>query len=528
MRSGGLQTNVQDGLFSAAPFDAMLRFRVSPDRASTLNPWDGMALARNSSVGQSSVIHRPRWSVIGRLLVQQWAVFLFLLAPPLAAALLDGQLLLAVALGGPAAAAVLAGLLPRKDDPPDDVRRIESVLLLVMVFVVGILMTSPAYLALGLGWVDAVFEATSAITTTGFSMIATPEDLPLSAHILRAWSQWCGGLVIAVAGLAFLMDRGPVAKALGFADFGEEPLTSSVRAHARSLLVAYVAITSAGIVGAAILVPGYIEGPLLALTAVSTGGMAPRADSLASYPFSAQAFIVGLSACGALSLAFPVLAFRRGLRSAARSSALVLFLIGLSASMALTAVLFLVTGERSPEVISKGVLDVLSVQSTTGFTTGGLPGPLPVFVLMMVLMAVGGQTGSTAGGMKIDRIRVLLGSVVFNLRRLLSPSSAVLYVKVDDEIVDQDRALFAIALVVTYLATALFLWIAFSIYGLPAVESLFDIISALSTVGAGTGVIGPDLPWVLKLLTVCAMLLGRVEFFGLLVLALPQTWKRRG
>jgi trk system potassium uptake protein TrkH len=203
------------------------------------------------------------------------------------------------------------------------------------------------------------------------------------------------------------------------------------------------------------------------------------------------------------------------------------FVTAFAASIVMATVLLLISGERSMSAIGAELLNVLSLQSTTGFTTSSLPGPLPLFVLMIALMAVGGQTGSTAGGMKIDRIRILIGAVAFTLRRLVSPPSAVHYLKLDEEIVDQDRVLFAVALVVTYLMSALLLWIAFSMYGLPAAASLFDIVSALSTVGAGTGVIGPDLPESLKLLTVCAMLLGRLEFFGLLVLVLPVIWTRR-
>lgn len=486
-----------------------------------------MGLSRKTAAGQRSVTYRPRWPVVGRVLFRQGAVFQVLLLPPLAAAVLDGEAGLAAALAGPALLAGAVTLWQRRSVLPDDIRRIEAVLSVVLVFVLGALLATPAYTVLGLTPVDALFEATSALTTTGFSMIAAPEDLPAAAHVLRAWSQWCGGLVIAVAGLAFLMDPGPVSKALGFADFGEGRLETSTRSHAQALLLAYLAVTGIGVVGALLLVPGVFEGPLLALSAVSTGGMGPRGDSLASYPVAAQGFVVLMSVLGALSLAFPVLIHRRGLGDALRTSGVVSVLKLLLAALCASILFVLLSGEGSADRIWHGALTVLSLQSTAGFTIGPVPGPSPFFVLLIALMVIGGQTGSTAGGVKIDRARLLLGSVSLMFRRLLSPVKAVLYLRLDGEIIDPERVVFTVALVVAYAATAFGLLIAFTLHGLPPAGSLFDIVSALSTVGAGTGVIGPELPWDLKILTIFAMLLGRVEFFGFLVLAAPGTWIRR-
>ncbi|SMX36462.1 TrkH family potassium uptake protein [Maliponia aquimaris] len=486
-----------------------------------------MALSHKSAAGQTSALHHPRWPVIGRILLREAGAFAVLLVPPLAVAALEGQARLTLSLGAAAALALLATAVGRRVAPPPAVRRSEAVLSVVMVFVLGILLTAPAFMALDLGPLDALFEATSALTTTGFSMIAAPEALPLAGHVLRAWSQWCGGLVIAVAALAFLMGRGPVSRALGTADFGEEPQGTSVRRHARALLLAYAVLTLVGVAGAVVLIPGTAEGPLLALAAVSTGGMAPRGDSLASYSVAAQGWIVGLSALGGLSLALPVLAHRHGTGAAMRATGLKPALVFVLAGVATALLLAALSGARTTGALWGVALNTLSLQSTTGFTVAPLPAAPPLLILLIALMMVGGQAGSTAGGLKIERVRLLLGTVLLVIRRLLGPARAVFYLRQDGELVEEPRVTFAVALTVVYLLSALALWIAFALHGLPAAESLFDITAALSTVGAGTGVIGPDLPPDLKALTICAMLLGRVEFFGLLVLAFPSTWIRK-
>ena len=486
-----------------------------------------MALNSRKPIGQISVTHRPRWTAILLILFKNGPVFLLLLLPPLLVAVLEAQIRLVIALMVPAIITMAPVIMRSSLDLPSGIRRVEAVVSVAMVFVLGVLLTCPAYIALGLDPVDALFEATSALTTTGFSMIATPEELPVSGHLLRAWSQWCGGLIIAIAGLAFLMDRGPVSKALGIVDFADEDVDSSMRRHAQALFWAYLAITALGVLGAVVLIPASLDGPLLVLSAVSTGGMTPRADSLASYSAPAQAYLVLLGTVGAISLAFPVLAGRRGILSALQSSKLLSFvktvLIGLGACL----FIYVLSGVSSSRAIWEGILTLLSLQSTTGFTVKPITGPPPILIILMVFMVIGGQTGSTAGGLKIERVRILLKAVSMTLRQLLSPAKAVHFLKLDGEIVEPDRMTFTLSLFVTYLATVFLLWTTFTLSGLPALSSLFDIVSAISTVGAGTGVIGPDLPQGLKVLTVLAMLLGRLEFFGLLVLAHPRTWNRK-
>ena len=184
---------------------------------------------------------------------------------------------------------------------------------------------------------------------------------------------------------------GPAAKALGIADFGDEPIGSSVRAHAGDLVFAYVVITLAGVLGAIILVPGYVEGPLLALAAVSTGGMAPRSDSLASYAFATQVFVVLLGVAGGFSFAFPVLAGRHGIASATATSAALVYLKAILFGAVVASFLLLAASARAPGEIGRGLLNVLSLQSTTGFTVASVAGPVPLLVVLIMLMAVGGR-----------------------------------------------------------------------------------------------------------------------------------------
>ena len=67
-------------------------------------------------------------------------------------------------------------------------------------------------------------------------------------------------------------------------------------------------------------------------------------------------------------------------------------------------------------------------------------------------------------------------------------------------------------------------WMAFLAYGLPPLESLFEVTSALANVGLSAGLTGDELPAALKFILCCNMLLGRLELLAVLVLFAPHTW----
>jgi trk system potassium uptake protein TrkH len=79
-------------------------------------------------------------------------------------------------------------------------------------------------------------------------------------------------------------------------------------------------------------------------------------------------------------------------------------------------------------------------------------------------------------------------------------------------------------LLVLFFAAAAVSWLAFVAWGYPPLESLFEVISALGTVGLSTGIARPELEPVLKLVLCADMFLGRLELIALLVLLYPRTW----
>jgi trk system potassium uptake protein TrkH len=139
-------------------------------------------------------------------------------------------------------------------------------------------------------------------------------------------------------------------------------------------------------------------------------------------------------------------------------------------------------------------------------------------------MIVGGGIGSTAGGIKVDRVLTLHAAVRVSLNRMRAPARAVLSPSARGRRLDE-AALSGVGAVVACYATSLLMgWLAFVSLNLPALPSLLEVVSALSTVGLSTGLTGPDLPAGAKLTLMAAMLLGRLEFLGLIAVLAPRTW----
>ncbi|MGR3512004.1 MAG: TrkH family potassium uptake protein [Paracoccaceae bacterium] len=474
--------------------------------------------------GQAAAALTARWRAVSVALLQHLPILAVLLAPPGIAAAVEREPLLAISLLGPSGLLLLLYSFTQHLTKAYELRRIEAVATLAMLFVFSTLLATPAFITLGMPFIDALFESASGITSTGLTVAREAESWPVSAHFLRAWIQWCGGLAIAIAGVALLMDSGRASKVIGNETLGGADYLASTRSKARIVLTIYAVITLVGIVISVPLFPGWWEGPVIVLAAVSTGGFAPRASSLAEYTLLAQCFTMLLCVATTVSLLFYALAWKRGFRVAISRgtvrAALGTLLVGTLLSAALA-------GFRSDwnavEIIATA-LNHISAQTTAGFSVAPIVPTSPILFLFLAAMVLGGDVGSTTGGLKTGRTTILASMVKLVFLRLRLPDRAVSHLKIGKKRADAEAILFAAALLAIYLLAMMVFWMALFLYGYPPLPALFDTVSALSTVGLSAGIIGPDLEPGLKLLATAAMLLGRLEFFVLISLFLPSSW----
>jgi trk system potassium uptake protein TrkH len=322
------------------------------------------------------------------------------------------------------------------------------------------------------------------------------------------------------------MQPGAVARRLyGRAD--ESDLVTSTTRYTRLIVASYGALT---VLGALLLIAIGLD-PWTALlhtfASVSTGGFSTSESSLAGIGGTPVYYAVTLICfCSAL----PLMLYANGVRQGGRhvlGDAQLRWLAASSATFVVVIILLMagIEGLSWTEAIREGPVLALSAHTTTGFSSLSTAARSDVVkVVVLIAMSIGGCAGSTAGGVKILRLGVLLSLVRFALRRSSMPKHAVLTFGLQGRSLEESEVQKAVVIFLIGGITVGASWLAFLLYGKPPLDSLFEVVSATATVGLSCGLSAPDLPAPLKLVLAADMLLGRVEFIGLLVLFYPRTW----
>ena len=175
--------------------------------------------------------------------------------------------------------------------------------------------------------------------------------------------------------------------------------------------------------------------------------------------------------------------------------------------------------------------NVISILSGTGYVTDdfSLWGKFSL-IFFLLLMFIGGCAGSTACGIKIFRLQMLLMFLKNQIKKIISPNSVII-TKYNNQKISDDFINSVIIFIFTFLFIFLIIALLLSISGLDFITSISGAASAISNVGPGLGdVIGPngnykDIPDISKWILSAGMLLGRLELFAVLVLFFPSFWR---
>ncbi len=412
---------------------------------------------------------------------------------------------------------------------PSRVQPNEGLALVTLVFVFAPLVLSYPMMGAGLRFMDAFFEAVSAVTTTGLSTKATFVGAPSTFLFARAWMQWYGGLGIVVLSLALVMQPGLVAKGLTASEIDTGDWGGSARAHAQRVLKVYSVMTILGIIGALLLGVGLFDAVLYTFTAVSTAGFAPHDNSLAALGLLQQWWITLLCLAGAIPLAF----YHRMLKERRRVEVDFLQLqavviASLIVALAVGASMRLSAGLAWSQVLHHAPLLAVSAQSTTGFASMSCAQlDAGSKLILIVSMLVGGGVGSTAGGFKLLRLLIAVSVFRWIILRTCMPKHVVTEPRLAGRRLQNEEIYATLLLIVLFVAVVVLSWLPFVAMGFGPLDSLFEVVSAMATAGLSVGLSRESLPALLKGILCADMLMGRLEIIACLVLLYPGTWFNR-
>ncbi|GBD42602.1 Trk system potassium uptake protein TrkI [bacterium HR40] len=382
---------------------------------------------------------------------------------------------------------------------------------------------------------DAIFETVSGLTTTGATVVVGLDQAPPGFLLWRALLHWIGGIgivVMALVLLPFLRIGGMQLFRSESSDRAEKVLPTTAGFVARLLFI-YIVLTALLTTGLMLCGLSFFDSLSHAFAAVATGGFSTRDASIGAFrePAVEVVLIFGmLAACLPYSRYVALTVGRPGLL--VRDSQVRWFLFMVAAATAFLALWLVLERGREPlSALRAAAFAVTSIVTTTGFVaedwSAWSANLLPFFLILTV---VGGCTGSTAGGIKIFRFEILSRSLLHHLARLASPRRIIPLVY-DGRLVEAEVVRAVAGFVFVFALSWGVFAILLGLCGLDVLTALSAAATALANVGPGLGdIVGPagnyrPLSDTAKWILIFAMLLGRLEFFTVLVLLHPRFWK---
>ncbi len=398
----------------------------------------------------------------------------------------------------------------------------------------------PYYLIIpGCSIADAFFESASGLTTTGASVFTDFERFPRSLLFWRSISQWIGGLGVVVFFVAILAYLGAGAKVL----FSSESSANStdldsgrVQTGVLRILGLYVGISVACAVTFRLCGLDWYDAVCHMATTVATGGFSTQSASVEAFQNPLLEWMIVLfMALGGTSF-IVMLHFLRGNWKAVIESTetAAFYLILLASSLFLTWRL-LIDGQYDTwmEALRYGTFQVVSLMTTTGFSTTNFDTWAPVtHVLLLSIMVIGGSSGSTAGGLKVIRVVVAIKVSLINIEKAFR-TRVIRSVKINGRNLDrtaQENVTSYLVLMALVAHVSLFLVVLFEPQ-LSVEGSISTILACMFSVGPGFQEIGPAHNYAFfqdytKYALSLVMIMGRLELFAILVLFSPSLWKR--
>ncbi len=384
-------------------------------------------------------------------------------------------------------------------------------------------------------YADAMFEIVSGFTTTGASILLDVEGMSRGLLFWRSMTHWIGGLGVLVFILAVLPLANNNAMHIMRAEVPGPTVGKIVpraRDTARILYLIYFALT---VIETVFLLAGGMplyDALIHAFGTAGTGGFSNRALSVGAYNSPYIEWVIGIFLV-LFSINFNLYYFILcgGVRDALRDQELHLFgaLVLLTTGIITIDILPLFDGFSS--AVRHAFFQVMSITSTAGFATADFNlWPEVSRWVLVLLMFCGACAGSTGGGIKIGRILLMSRAARCEIRRMARPRT-VNRVMINGKAVDDETLRGSLIFFFLYFLLLIVGTLLVSFDGFDTTTNFTAVLSCLSNVGPGLGLVGPMGNFAMysifsKIVLTAAMLIGRLEIFPILILFSPSLWKR--
>lgn len=398
----------------------------------------------------------------------------------------------------------------------------------------------PLYYSIAnVSFVDCWFESVSAITTTGATVLSGLEQLDKSVQFWRMLLQWLGGmgiLVLAVAVLPFLGIGGMKLYKNELPGVSKDKLQPRIAETAKILWGIYLFLTLMFATLYYFFGMNAFDAITHAFTTIATSGFSNYDASFGYFNNPALEYIAicGMALCGINFTLHYLLLTKGNISNYFKSEELRFYFSVLCIAVGLVFFIRTITGEVNADYLMHfrhTLFNITSLLTTTGYAVSDYDSWHEVSpMIILILMFVGGCSGSTTGGMKALRMLVASKQGVIELKKLLTPN-LISYIKLDHRTIELHIIKSVFGFIGLFVLTFCVLSIILSACGLDFKTAISAAAATITNAGPGLGDVGPsknfgDLSAFVKYVLSFSMLLGRLEIFTFLVIFLPSFWRK--
>ncbi len=378
--------------------------------------------------------------------------------------------------------------------------------------------------------VNAFFESVSGFTTTGASILNNIEALPKGLQFWRIASAWIGGIgIVTLVSLVISAqhDRHSVLASAELSDLAKTYYGGRKRQFVYRMIAVYLVITSISAIALRLTKMPWFDAATLAMSACSTCGFCSKNISISFYNnVAVEIIIIVAMLMGAtnFSLMFSTIWPDKRTQKNLFNTHIIRWFLSLVAIAILivTADLYFSGYYASfPRALRMAAFQVCSLSTTTGFATADTNlWPTGSMGILLLCSLVCGCSGSTSGGMKMDRFVIVVKSLKGMVRSLIGVHN-VTNIKIEGKVKTEENFTSVLTFMGTYMAIIAIGTIIFAI-SMDFTTSLSASIACMGSVGPGFGDIGSMNNYAgflgfQKVVAMVIMLLGRVEIFPMLI-----------
>lgn len=417
--------------------------------------------------------------------------------------------------------------------------RYDIIFFLILVWVLLPVFASIPFMVSGVltKFTDAYFEATSAFTTSGGTMLANSALAPKAILFWRVLLQWLGGLflfVLAVSVLPLSAIGGSELYRSALPHGEKEGFVSRAKSAIKPLSIIYLGLTLLCLILLSVSGMSFFDAMSTSMATLSSGGFTNHANfGVNSFNNWTELILIPFMIIAATNLTYHWSFATSGKLKAYRQDRELKYFFAITAVAAFVVFLSLVSAEDASnsslfKKLGLAVFTVVSALSTTGFLPDGAHTmSLGVAIVCIILMFVGGSMGSSAGGFKIMRFKVLFRQADREISRLAHPHGIV-PMRVNDMNVTNSMLMGIWTLLFLYLSTIALFSIIYGFLGYDMRVGIGLTVVNLFSAGAMTGLVAQDflgyagMTYAAKWVTSVLMLLGRLEIIALLIFITPS------